>query len=48
MADLGKMIISSLFVTVMPFYGDIFTASLQFTAKSLLPVLLSTLGIAFQ
>ncbi len=46
MTIISNMAVASLVVTLMPFYGDIFSAALQVSAKSLIPVLLSILGVA--
>ena len=46
MAILRNMIVASLAVTLMPFYGDMLSAIAQFSAKSLMPVLLSSLGLS--
>ncbi|HJU14519.1 MAG TPA: hypothetical protein VJ792_08715 [Candidatus Nitrosotalea sp.] len=46
MALISNILVASIVMTVMPFYGDIFSAIAQVSAKSLLPVLLSTLGFA--
>ncbi len=47
MTIISNMAVASLVMVVMPFYGDIFSAVAQVSAKSLMPVLLSTLGITF-
>ncbi len=40
-------IIASIVMVATPFYGDIFSAAVQVSAKSLMPVLLSSLGIVY-
>ncbi len=40
-------IIASIVMVTTPFYGDIFSAAVQVSAKSLMPVLLSSLGIVY-
>lgn len=46
MALISNVVFASIVMTVMPFYGDIFSAVAQLSAKSLMPVVLSTLGFA--
>ncbi|GEM_PF-2398802 len=40
------MIVASFLMAVTPFYENLFSAVVQFSAKSLMPMLLSTLGIS--
>ncbi|MDE1763537.1 MAG: hypothetical protein KGH88_04745 [Thaumarchaeota archaeon] len=39
-------IVASVVMMATPFYGDIFSAAVQVSAKSLMPLLLSSLGVA--
>ena len=41
----NNIIVASIMMLAMPFYGDIFSAAAQVSAKSLMPMLLSSLGI---
>jgi hypothetical protein len=42
----NNVMIASVVTMITPFYGDVFSAIAQVSAKSLMPVLLVTLGIA--
>lgn len=44
MAD--NVIVASIVMMATPFYGNIFSAVVQVSAKSLMPLLLSSLGVA--
>lgn len=45
MTIISNMAVASFVMAVMPFYSDIFSAVAQVSAKSLMPFLLSTLGV---
>ncbi len=42
----NNVMIASVVTMITPFYGDVFSVIAQVSAKSLMPVLLVTLGIA--
>ncbi|HKU32241.1 MAG TPA: hypothetical protein VJR22_00150 [Candidatus Nitrosotalea sp.] len=42
----NNVVVASILMLATPFYGDIFSAIVQVSAKSLMPMLLSSLGIA--
>lgn len=46
MTIIRNMAMASFAVTVMPFYGDIFTAIAQLSVRSLISMLLPSLGMA--
>ena len=41
----NNVMVASVVMMITPFYGDVFSAMAQISAKSLMPMLLVTLGI---
>ncbi len=42
----NNVMIASVITMITPFYGDVFSAIAQVSSKSIMPMLLVTLGIA--